>query len=277
LEKAVKQARDAGLKVIPVAFEVPFELKGRNRWDCPELEAAYTHYWVEIVKRLQPYKDAIWGYDLVNEPLERSQLPYAPLQWRTLAVKLVRAIRKVDPDAWIVYEAGPGGDWRGFEDLKPLPDDKIIYSLHFYEPGAFTHQGIAATQLQDPNLIARAQKQIGIRYPGVVSGVYWNRARFEEVLKPVIDFQKKYNVPIYVGEFSVIAWAPPECAAQYLKDVTDIFDKYGWSWTYHGYREYYGWRLDVEEGVFRPSGVLKYKAETKRGAVIKSAFKRHAE
>ena len=277
LEVAVKQARDAGLKIIPVLYEIPFDLKGRNMWDCPELENAYIHYWTEVVKRLQPYKDAIWGYDLINEPLERFQLPYAPLQWRNLAIKIIRAIRQIDPDAWIVYEAGPGGDWRGFEDLKPLPDTKVIYSLHFYEPGAFTHQGIAATMLQDPNLIAQAQQQIGIRYPGVVSGINWDRARFEEALKPVIEFQKKYNVPIYVGEFSVIAWAPPECSAQYLKDVTDIFDKYGWSWTYHAFREYGGWRLDVEEGVFRPKGKLNYASETKRGAVIKAALKRHAK
>ena len=277
LEVAVKQARDAGLKVIPILYEIPFDLKGRNMWNCPELEDAYVSYWTEVVKRLQPYKDAIWGYDLINEPLERSQLPYAPLQWRKLAIKLIRAIRKVDPDAWIVYEAGPGGDWRGFEDLKPLPDDKIIYSLHFYEPGAFTHQGIAATKLQDPNLIARAQQQVGIRYPGVVSGIYWDRTRFEDALKPVIEFQKKYNVPIYVGEFSVVAWAPPECSAQYLKDVTDIFDKYGWSWTYHAFREYSGWRLDVEEGVFQPGKRLKYVPDTKRGAVIKAALKRHVQ
>jgi len=273
LENTVKQADRAGLKVIPVVFEIPLELKGRDPWTTPEVTKAFQEYWKSIASRLKPYKQAIWAYDLYNEPLRRSQLPYAPLEWRKMAIDIIKAIREVDPDTWIIYEVGPGGGWRGFEDLKPLPDPHVIYSFHMYTPGPFTHQGIAATQLQDAALLVKAQKTIGIKYPGLIGGIYWDRQTLEQQLQPVIDFQKKWQVPIYVGEFSVIAWAPVESSVNYLTDITDLCQKHGWSWTYHAFREYQGWSLEHEEGVSRQRGQLALSPhETERAKVIKRAL-----
>lgn len=267
----LKDARNNSLKVIIDMHSPP--VNGGNIWNNPDLEKNFTTIWRDIAEYLEPYRDTIWGYDLFNEPLERTQLPYAPLEWRPLAVKIIKAIREVDPDTWIIYESGPGGGWRGFEDLKPLPDYKVIYSFHFYQPGAFTHQGIAASQLQDAALLAQAQEATGIKYPGVIGNIEWNRARIEKQLQPVIDFQKRYRVPIFIGEFSVIAWAPVESAVQYLKDVTGIFEKYGWSWTYHAFREYQGWSLEHEDGVVKPAAKLQKVNNSARANVIKEALK----
>jgi len=63
----------------------------------------------------------------------------------------------------------------------------------------------------------------GIKYPGLIGGIYWNRETIEKQLQPVIDFQRKWQVPIYVGEFSVISWAPVESARAYLSDLTATF------------------------------------------------------
>ena len=62
-------------------------------------------------------------------------------------------------------------------------------------------------------------------------------------MQPVIDFQNKYNVPIYVGEFGVARWAPN--AEKWLEDVISIFEENGWDWTYHAYREYNGWDAEI--------------------------------
>ena len=89
----------------------------------------------------------------------------------------------------------------------------------------------------------------------------------------VIDFQKKYHVPIFVGEFSVISWAPVQSAVAYLKDLTDVFQKYGWSWTYHAFREYQGWSLEYEDGYMPFKGKFKKaKTETARAKVIKAGL-----
>jgi hypothetical protein len=63
-------------------------------------------------------------------------------------------------------------------------------------------------------------------------------------LQPVIDFQRDYGVPIYIGEFSAIRWAPDNGAQRYLKDVIEIFEENNWSWAYHAFREWNGWSVE---------------------------------
>ena len=265
-ENKVKALRDNQIKAVVMCYG----FEEANLLSSEKAQQKFITMWQDIARRLQPYRDAIWGYDLLNEPLIREQLPYAPIEWRALAVRTIKAIREIDKDTWIIYEVGPGGGWRGFEDLKPLPDDKVIYSFHFYQPGQFTHQGLSANQLQDAGLLAKAQS-LGISYPGLIGGIYWDRAEMERQLKPVIDFQQKYRVPIFVGEFSVIAWAPPDSAAQYLRDFCDLAEKHGWSWTYHALYDYAGWSLMVEDGVLHP----KKSDNSRRASVIKEYLKRN--
>lgn len=50
-------------------------------------------------------------------------------------------------------------------------------------------------------------------------------------------------MPILVGEFSVVRWAPKEDAERYLADLVELFEEFGWSWCYHGLRDYHGWSL----------------------------------
>ena len=98
-----------------------------------------------------------------------------------------------------------------------------------YVPGEFTHQGVAG-------------RRTSVVYPGRVGDTPWNKDQLRRVLQPVRDFQLAYNVHIYVGEFSAIRWAPG--AADYLRDCIDLFEEYGWDWTYHAYREWDGWSVE---------------------------------
>ena len=82
---------------------------------------------------------------------------------------------------------------------------------------------------------------------GEDDGKRWDADALEAVLKPVIDFQKNYNVHIYIGEFSAIRWAPDRSACRYLADVISIFEQHGWDWSYHAYREWQGWSVEHDE------------------------------
>lgn len=95
----------------------------------------------------------------------------------------------------------------------------------------FTHQGVFKS---GPSVV----------YPGTIDGEFWDKARLETVLKPVLDFQRKYGVHIYVGEFSAIRWSPQNSGYRYLKDVIDLFESYGWDWSYHAFREWSGWSVE---------------------------------
>ena len=278
IETQMRYAIDAGLKVVIDLHQPPFEnVKSFDHaefWERSDLEEGFCRLWTDIVKRLLPYKSHIWGYDLLNEPLDRAQLPGVTRQWKPLAEKIIRKIRETDKDTWIIYEPGPGSLFTGFRGLEPLSDPRIIYSGHFYEPQDFTHQGvfnIAGTDLDE------AKTKTGIPYPGTVKNSYWDKARLEQLLRAADEFQKRWNVPIYVGEFSVIRWAPQESANQWLRDALSLFEARGWSWTYHAFREFHGWSLEHDEtfwmqGSPRPERVT---TDTERAKIIKKGLEKN--
>jgi endoglucanase len=278
LEIQIKQAKKAGMKVVIDLHQPPFlHVKSFDHaefWDRSDLEVPFCRVWTEIARRFLPYKDVIWGYDLLNEPLDRSQLPRVAKQWRPLAIKIVEAIRKVDRDTWIIFEPGPGSLFNGFDGLEPLPDPKIIYSAHFYYPQDFTHQGVSNIEGTD---LAKAMEKINLQYPSTENGSGWNKERFAKILSSADAFQARWKVPIYVGEFSVIRWAPKASAVRWLRDVVGLFEERGWSWSYHAFREFNGWSLEHDEQFWtrdmeQPQRAL---AETERGSVIRSAMRKN--
>ena len=288
LETQVKLARDHGIKaVIDLHNPITFGKFGdRDQWDDPNFEANMIRGWQDIVTHLKPLRDHIWAYELWNEPLDRSQLPWAPRQWRGLAIKLVKAIRRIDDQSWIVYGPGPGGMWRGIEHLKPLPDKRIIYTFHWYSPGSFTHQGVYVKADTD---LTVANQSINNHYPGENDSnggmAYWDKAKLQSHLQPIVAFEKKWNVPIFIGEFSVVRWAPVPDGANWLNDSIDLFEQNNWSWTYHAFREWPGWSLEHPSGpesFWYPgvdNKVLMTKAEkqTDRAEVVKRYLQRNKQ
>jgi len=175
-------------------------------------------------------RDVVYAYDLLNEPVEGC-VAQGPCTWRELATRATQAIRAIDPGKPVVFEPGPWGGPEGFDGTLPLDVGRVIYSFHMYKPHAFTHQGVHGTP-------------VGLAYPGVINGVRWDRERLRDTMRPAIDFQREFNVHIYVGEFSAIRWAPDNSAYRYLRDVIDLFEEYGWDWSYHAFREWDGWSVE---------------------------------
>ncbi len=235
LDRTIPLARKYGVKLLIDMHVGPGTslnalLSNQLSWD-PKMQQLLTDIWREIAAK---YKDepAIWGYDLLNEPREENYV-YSPdggLDWNRLAEKIGKAIREVDPEKPIIVESAGWGSPAAFEYLQPINVPNVVYSFHFYTPGEYTHQGVH-------------NRPSNIVYPGVIGKKEYNRDELEKIMQPVIDFQKKYNVPIYVGEFGVARWAPN--SQQWLDDVISIFEKYGWDWTYHAFREYDGWDAEI--------------------------------
>ncbi len=175
----------------------------------------------------------IWGYDILNEPREDDYVyvPNGPLDWNGLAERVAKAIREIDPVMPIIVEPANWGSIAGLEVFKPVNVPGVIYSVHFYSPGQFTHQGV------------NGHKE-GAVYPGEIAGSIWNKEKIRQCFTPVVEFQKKYNVPIYVGEFSAARYAPG--AEKYVEDCISVFEENGWDWSYHAYREADVW--DSERG-----------------------------
>ncbi len=194
-----------------------------------QMQDHFVVVWERIARR---YKDQemVWGYDLVNEPVESPEANDL-LDWRSLALKTARRVREIDPNHAIIVEPAPWGSVEALDWFEPLDVPKVVYSVHFYTPGEFTHQGVY-------------NSPVGIEYPGEIHGVRWDKERLRKALQPAVEFQRDYNVHIYLGEFSAIRWAPNDSAERYLRDCIDLFEEYGWDWAYHAFREWDGWSVE---------------------------------
>lgn len=146
-----------------------------------------------------------------------------------------------------------------YELLEYLPvfeEPNIIYSIHFYAPGQLTHQ-------LDPKV-----KPI-LGYPDETRG--WNREYLRKNLEKAREFQQKTGARIYVGEFSCIRWAPG--ADRYVKDLIDLFEEYGWDWSYHAFREWQGWSAEHSDD----PAVMDPVPTTGRKEVLLKAFEKNGK
>lgn len=218
----------------------------------------FVAVWRHIAARYRNEK-AIWGYDLANEPVEETVAEDC-LDWHDLAERAAKAIREIDPQRALLVEAPPWGGPSSLADFTPISVSNVVYSVHMYEPMAFTHQGVFQASASGPV------------YPGTIDGKRWDAAALEAVLRPVIEFQQAYNVHIFIGEFSAIRWAPDRSAARYLADLIDIFERHGWDWSYHAFREWQGW--SVEHGEDRLD-TRRSDAPTDRQKLLRSWFSRN--
>ncbi len=194
-----------------------------------QAQEKFVEVWRRIASRYRGAK-AIWGYDLANEPVEDDSADSCD-DWQTLAERTARAVRAIDPERAIIIERSSWGGPDGLSDFVPIAVSNVVYSVHMYLPHAFTHQGV---HQQGPSY----------SYPGVIEAKQWDKAALEQALQPVIAFQNRYNVHIYIGEFSAIRWAPDKSACRYLSDLINIFEAHGWDWSYHAFREWSGWSVE---------------------------------
>jgi len=214
LDKVIEWSGELGIMVVVDLHSPPGGAKGGNGcvgatgpfWTRPEAQQHFIDVWKQIAKRYKD-DDRIWGFDLVNEPDDRGVSDDCD-DWQTLAARAGRAVRAIDPDRTLIVTTPMGGDTEPFEGFVPLDLPGVVYTFHMYNPFEYTHQ----------NLHAPGDT---ITYPGTINGKMWDKAKLEASMQTAIDF------------------------AEYLTDATAIFEKHGWNWSYHAYREWHGWNLEL--------------------------------
>lgn len=201
----------------------------------------FVETWRKIARRFRGDR-RVYGFDLVNEPVQKGAAPHSYLH---LQLAAARAIREIDPKTPIIIESNEYDSPSAFAYLSPLKLENIIYQAHCYKPMDFTHQG------------THGKPKTGLfGYPNAEKG--WNKEFIRKSLQPVRDFELKHGAKIYIGEFSAATWAPG--AENYIRDAIEIFEEYGWDWSYHAFRESkmwsveHTWRQDAKgRDVFAPS------------------------
>jgi endoglucanase len=187
-------------------------------------------------------------FELLNEPITSDDARWAGIQARAVAL-----IRPLAPHTTLIATGARWGGIPGLLALEPLHDDNILYSFHDYDPMVFTHQGASWA---GPGLVSLRN----VPYPSSPETLaplvthetdpkakqlltdygqqHWNRQRMSDEIASVAAWGKKYNVPVYCGEFGVFQdYADPAMRARWLHDMRDTLESHdiGWDmWDYQG-------------------------------------------
>ena len=189
-------------------------------------QQAFVSVWQAIAQR---YKDNpnIWAFDLLNEPAQPS-VTVGLKDLNQLLQDTAQAIRAIDPSRRLIVQPIHGLP-RNLRKLNRLPLEDVIYSIHPYAIRPFDHQGLE--KFKYPRKYPNKKKK-------------WNRKKIKRFLKGALRFAKKHKVSVYLGEFSVVCWAPEKAAVRYLRDLFRIVEKKGWHWTYHSFGENNVWSVE---------------------------------
>lgn len=275
LVEALDAAEAAGVKVVLTTSTLP-----GHRWrqhnggkDDRRLwtDAAFTEqsaaFWSELSRRLNGHP-AVVGFNILNEPHPERLIGMEDLRWgprveewykeiegtaadlNTFNRRMVAAIRPpagVDARTPIIIDSGLYADPRAFANLRPIDDERVLYSFHMYEPYLFTNKQENQERFTYPGVIDT---------PGAPEGrCVWNRAEIARFLAPVAAWQTAHHVAstrILAGEFGVNRQVGG--AAEYLRDVIDVCEEHGWHWAFYCFREESWPGMDYELGARGLSG-----------------------
>jgi Cellulase (glycosyl hydrolase family 5) len=210
LRQLIDRAEQADLFVVvsfrtgPARREDIFDArdpKPARLWKSKPAQAAWVAMWRETARRLKDRANVI-GYDLMVEPDT-----WQHDVWNRLARQITQAIREVDARTPILIGAA---DWSTVDSLDGLElngDARTVYTVHQYEPYAYSHQENAQTGYQ-PAEVEATYRRIG-------------------------DFKNQHGVPVAINEFGVERFAPG--ASDYLRLQMRLIEALGanhalWLW-----------------------------------------------
>lgn len=172
------------------------------------------------------------GVKYLNEPtllafsfLARQHTPWIVENWQTKVVPdFIKAVREVDDNTYFIFSAGL---W-GFPEFGTIlkepfkdPANKTLYGWHDYSKYYYSNNQL----LQKPKNQINPDKYETTQ---VAEQKLLNRDSMYVYIQPAIEFMKKYDVKMYVGEFGFADWVPD--VDKLLVDKISLFEKNGISW-----------------------------------------------
>jgi endoglucanase len=216
----------------------------------------FTGGWQAISSHFKSWPSGLF-LELLNEPNGALTTESAnPIYQKTIA-----AIRTIDPNRIIVVSPGNWGQVGELDKLRlPDADDRIIVTIHCYEPFHFTHQGANWVEFQDLR---------GIRYPGPPEKPFlipaslaanpgirsfvegYNTLQGEqnpsssrrvlETLDTARSWSLHFGRPVHLGEFGAHNVGDLASRKRYLHDVRTIAESRKIPWTLWEWKASFGY------------------------------------
>ena len=224
-----------------------FNQKVKPLWTEPAAQQRFFQCWKDLSKALRNYPVEDVAYELMNEPVADD-----PEDWNNLVKKIIPIIRQEEPTRIIVIGSNRWQSAATFDRLYvPENDKNIILSFHMYEPFLLTHHTASWTGIKDYNG--------PVHYPGVIikeediknladslrNEILRNKMSYNidsirhHFIKP-IAVAKKYNLPLYCGEWGCLNIVPTEARNQWFRDMKKVLEENNIGWATWEYKSDFG-------------------------------------
>lgn len=250
LHNAIKWTQSSHLKVVVdlhILRSHHFNAEEKPLWTDPKAQEKFLLLWQDLSSELRQYPVGLVAYELMNEPVADD-----PEDWNKLVEKAVKEIRKQEPERKIVIGSNKWQSVGTFDQLRiPEADRNIILSFHFYTPMLITHYKASWTgvgryegpvnypgQIVAPEDIEALPADIARIVKGN-NGVY-NREVLEKLLEKPLAVAKKYNLPLYCGEWGCLSTTPRKARLQWYEDVRHNLEKHNIAWANWDYKGGFG-------------------------------------
>lgn len=240
LEPVLKRALDRGLTVILnwQHFEDLIAEPEKNR-------AAFVAGWRAVAGHFKDWPPELY-LELLNEPngaLDGDVLT-------SVHAGGIAAIRESNPKRVLLVDPPSWAGIRGLDRLfLPDGDDRVIVTVHSYEPFQFTHQQASWVNYQDLRDISYPgppSRPVAVPDslkddPGIVAWIeaYNTRqgsdnpcgaAAFEVLLDEAVAWSEHFGRPVHIGEFGCITKAGSADRRRYVRDFRIAAEKRGLPW-----------------------------------------------
>lgn len=197
-----------------------------------DLDDRFVAIWRQLAERYRGAPETVL-FELYNEP--HRELTAA--RWNTLLSRALAAVRAVDTTHYVII--GPV-QWNSASQLDalvlPAVDERLIVTIHDYEPFEFTHQGASWVGLQD---------RVG---NGCCSDA--QRALLVAPLEVARQWGAASNRPVWVGEFGSYGLGPYASRVTYSRIARDAMESRGMTWAYWEFAAGFGF-YDPATGAVR--------------------------
>lgn len=211
-----------------------------------ELQDRFINIWDRLSKRYGSYSDMV-AFELLNEVVD----PDVAEIWNELAERAIKAIRVNAPDTWILIGGTRNNSIVSLSELKAPYDNRIVFNFHCYEPLIFTHQAAYWVKGMTPDFRVGypktlgeyeklSRENIGDYYSELITGyenVTCNKDFFVQYFSEAVELSKKYDVPLYCGEYGVIDQAATDGILNWFKDIHAAFEECGIGRAVWSYKE----------------------------------------
>ncbi|TVR75075.1 MAG: glycoside hydrolase family 5 protein [Marinilabiliales bacterium] len=171
--------------------------------------------WEQIAGYFSDYPDSLL-FEVFNEP----HGDFTARMWNEFFAEALSVIRVTNPGRTVLVGTAEWGGLGGLRHLEIPDDPNLILTIHYYNPFRFTHQGASWS--------SGADAWVGTTWDDTDE----ERQAVKDDFKFALDYSKKHNIPIHIGEFGAYSAADMDSRVRWTTWVTRYFEQMGFSWAY---------------------------------------------